>query len=114
MGVDLLLLRRTLKNVSTSFSDATFTGFSLKISSTTLTIKYGLSWFLSLMNPITNSSRLKSKMVPTNYFYQLLLKIFIEERNRIIPGFGEGMDKGKKTNPPPPPIWTPPPPPPLF
>ena len=67
MGANLFLLRGTLKNATISFSDATFTGLELKRSCITFTTKGGVSLFLSPVNPITNSSRLNSQMIATNY-----------------------------------------------
>ena len=38
-------------------------------------------------------------MIDTNYCYKLLLQIGTEARNQIIPGFGEGEEKGTGTTP---------------
>ena len=43
MGVDLLLLRLQLKNVTTSFDDDTFTGLSFKGSIIVFTTEDGVS-----------------------------------------------------------------------
>ena len=99
MGVDLLLLRGILNNVTTSFSDATFTGLVLKKYSITFAAKVEVSCYLSPVSHITNSSGLNSQIISTNYCYQLLLKIVTEARNLIVPGFGEGMEKGAGTTP---------------
>ena len=99
-GVDLFFLRGPLNNATTYFYDATFIGLALKIYSINFTTKGEVSWWLSLVNPITNSSRLNSQMIATEYCYKLLLQIVTKARNRIILGFGEGMEKGKGTTPP--------------
>ena len=87
------MLRRPLKDVTTYFDDATFYGLSFKRYSINFTTKGGASWWFSPVNPITNSSRLNLQIISTNYCYQLLFKIVTEVRNRIIPGFGEDLDK---------------------
>ena len=97
MGVDLLFLRGPLKDMTTSFAGAIFTGLELKRYSTKFTTKGGVSWCLSLVKPINNSSRLNSKIIATKYCYQLLLQIFTEAMNCIIPGFAEGAEKGTGT-----------------
>ena len=91
MEVELLFLIGTLKNVTTSFYDATLTGLALKISSIIFTTKVGVFWYMFFVNYITNSSRLNFQMITTNYCYQLLLKHFTESRNLTTPGFGEGV-----------------------
>ena len=89
--VDLLFFRGLLNNMTTSFSDTTFTGLALKNCFIAFTAKGWFFKFLSPLNPINNSSRLNSQMIATNYFYQFLLKIVTEERNHIIPEFIEGV-----------------------
>ena len=88
-----------MKNVTTSFVYASFTGLALKRSITTFTTKGGVYRFLSPVNPITNSSILNSQIIPTHYCYQLLLKMFTERINHTISGFGEGMEKGTVITP---------------
>ena len=98
MGVDLLFLKGPLNNVSNFFYDSTFTVLALKIPIITFTTSVGVSWCLSPVNSITNSSILNSQIISKNKCYQILLQIFTEARNRIVPGFGEGMEKGTGTN----------------
>ena len=93
MGLDLLLLRGSLKNVTTSFDDATFTALKLKKYRIAFTTKGGVSWCLPPVNPITNSSRINSQNIATHYCYQLLLQIITKARNRIVLGFEEGTEK---------------------
>ena len=88
MCVELFLFRGTLNIVNTSFSDSTFTGLIFKRSRINFNTKGGLYWLTPPVNPITNSSILKFQIIATNYCYQLLLQMFTEERNCIVPGFG--------------------------
>ena len=66
MGVELLLLRGTLKNMVTSFADATFIVLAFKRYSINFTTNGVVSWCLSLVKPNNNSSRLNSQMIATN------------------------------------------------
>ena len=56
-------------------------------------------WCLSPVNPITNSSRLNFQIIATNDCYQLLSQIVTKARNRTVPGFYDGVDKGTGTTP---------------
>ena len=66
-GGRLVLVGGALNNVNTSFVDATFTGLSLKSSSITFTANGGVTWRLSPLIHINNSSRLNYQIITTNY-----------------------------------------------
>ena len=97
MGVYFFLLRGPLKDVIASFSGYIFTLLAFKRYSIISTTKGGVSWWLSPVNSITNSYILNSQIIATNYYYTLLLNIFTEARNRIVPGFGGATKKGTGT-----------------
>ena len=90
MGMEFFLFRGTLNNVTTSFDDAAFTGLALKSSRINFTTKGGVSCCLSPVKDITNSSILNSQMIATNYCYQLLLQISLNQETASSQGFERG------------------------
>ena len=67
MGGRLVIFMSPVNNVTTSFSDVTFTGLVLNSSRITFTAESVVSWCMSPVNPITNSSILNPQIIATNY-----------------------------------------------